>query len=309
MIQHNYIGCDISKDMLDMFDPRSRRSQRVANQAGPIEAFVAGLAPGRDFVVMEATGVYDRLLRHALAKAGIASTRRNPVQTRRFAEAGGLLAKTDKLDARMLADYGRRFTPAPDQPPCRQRERIAALARRRDQLVEARACEVRHLGEAFDPDVIADIEEAVARLAERIARIEAVIASAIAAADAATAATFAILQSAPGVGPVTALTLIAHMPELGARSPKTIASLAGLAPLNNDSGTRRGRRPIRGGRPRVRKALYMAALGAIRAAPRLKAFYTAIAARSGSSKLAIIAVARKLLTILNAMQRDHKAYA
>ncbi|WP_394888406.1 transposase [Mesorhizobium sp. AaZ16] len=243
------------------------------------------------------------------AEAGIASTRRNPVQTRRFAEAGGLLAKTDKLDARMLSDYGRRFTPAPDQPPCRQRERIAALARRRDQLVEARAREARHLGEAFDPDVIADIEAAVACLAKRIATIEAVIASAIAEADAATAATFAILRSAPGVGPVTALTLIAHLPELGGRSPKTIASLAGLAPRNNDSGTRRGRRPIRGGRPRVRKALYMAALGAIRAAPRFKAFYSAIAARSGSRKLAVIAAARKLLTILNAMQRDQKAYA
>ena len=98
------------------------------------------------------------------------------------------------------------------------------------------------------------------------------------------------------------------MPELAGRSPKTIASLAGLAPLNDDSGTRRGRRLIRGGRPRVRKALYMAALGAIRAAPRFNAFYTAIAARSGSKKLAIIAVARKLLTILNAMTRDNKAY-
>ncbi|WP_394886544.1 IS110 family transposase [Mesorhizobium sp. AaZ16] len=309
MIQHNYIGCDICKDMLDVFDPSSRSFRRLANRAGPIEAFAAGLAPGRDFVVFEATGVHDRLLRHALAEAGIASTRRNPVQTRRFAEAGGLLAKTDKLDARMLSDYGRRFTPAPDQPPCRQRERIAALARRRDQLVEARAREARHLGEAFDPDVIADIEAAVACLAKRIATIEAVIASAIAEADAATAATFAILRSAPGVGPVTALTLIAHLPELGGRSPKTIASLAGLAPRNNDSGTRRGRRPIRGGRPRVRKALYMAALGAIRAAPRFKAFYSAIAARSGSRKLAVIAAARKLLTILNAMQRDQKAYA
>lgn len=309
MIQHNYIGCDISKEMLDVFDPRGRRFRRIANQAGPIEAFVAGLAPARDFVVMEATGVHDRLLRHALARAGIASSRRNPVQTRRFAEAGGLLAKTDRIDARMLSDFGRRLTPAPDQPPCRERERIAALARRRDQLVEIRAREVKHLGEAFDADVIADIEEVVDRIADRIAHIEAVIESAIADADADTAATFAILQSAPGVGPVTALTLIAHMPELGDRSPKTIASLAGLAPLNNDSGTRHGRRSIRGGRQRVRKALYMAALGAIRAAPKFKAFYTAIADRSGSRKLAIIAVARKLLTILNAMQRDHKIYA
>jgi transposase len=307
MIQHNYIGCDISKDMLDVFDPRSRRFQRVPNRADAIDIFVAGLAPARDFVVMEATGIHDRLLRQALARAGIASTRRNPAQTRHFAGAGGRLAKTDRIDARMLSDYGLRLTPAPDPGPCPERERIAALARRRDQLVEARAREKKHLGEVFDPDVIADIKEATVHLGERIARIEAVIAKAVAEDDAATS--FGILQSAPGVGPVTALALIAHMPELGDRSPKAIASLAGLAPLNNDSGRRNGRRPIRGGRARVRKALYMAALGAIRADTRFKAFFHAVAARSGSKKLAIIAVARKLLTILNAMLRDQKPYA
>lgn len=308
MIQHNYIGCDVAKEMLDVFDPHSGRFQRVANTIAAIGTFAAGLDRTRDFVVFEATGVHDRVLRHALAAAGIACTRRNPVQTRRFAQARGLLAKTDRVDARMLAEYGRRFTPAPDPQPCPARERIAALARRRDQLVEARAREAKHLSEAFDADVIADIEQMRASLTQRIKQLEKLIEQAIAEADAATVATYEVLLSAPGVGKVTALTLIAHMPELGRSSPKTIASLAGLAPLNNESGKRNGRRAIRGGRSRVRRALYMAALSAIRST-RFKDFYKALVARSASKKLAIIAVARKLLTSLDAMVRDGKAFA
>ncbi len=308
MIQHNYVGCDVAKDMLDIFDPRTGRFQRIVNTTLAITSFVEGLDRTRDFVVFEATGVHDRLLRHALAVAGIAYSRRNPVQTRRFAQARGLLAKTDRVDARMLAEYGSRFTPPPDPHPCPSRERIAALARRRDQLVEIRAREAKHLSEAFDAAVIADIEYLQAALTQRIKQLETLIKQAIAEADAATVATYKVLRSAPGVGKVTALTLIAHMPELGRSSPKTIASLAGLAPLNNDSGKRNGRRAIRGGRSRVRRALYMAALSAIRSI-RFKGFYEALAARSASKKLALIAVARKLLTSLNAMVRDGKAFA
>jgi transposase len=309
MILKNYIGCDISKAHLDFFDPLTGTFRHLPNRLRDIEAYVAGLDPARDFVVLEATGIHDRLLCHKLGAADIAFSRRNPVQTRRFAQAGKLLAKTDRVDARMLSDYGRRFTPEPDPKPCAERERIAALARRRDQLVEARAREQKHLGEAFDAEIIADIHQAIAELAARIGKIEAAIATAIEQADAATAANYDILRSAPGVGPVTALALIAHMPELGARSPKTIACLAGLAPLNNDSGTRNGRKAIRGGRARVRRALYMAALGAIRKCARFRAFFEKIAARSASKKIALIAVARKLLTILNAMIRDQKTYA
>lgn len=307
-IHYTYIGCDIAKHMLDFFDPSTRGPVRIDNEAAALRGFVATLDPATRFVVFEATGSHDRLLRHILAEAGIAAARINPTMVRRFAQARGRLAKTDPLDARTLSEMGAMFRPSPDKPPCADRERLAAFARRRDQIVEIRARQWRHLGEAFDLAIIADIEALIAQLDDRIAALEAEIARQIDSIDA-LARQARRLVSAPGVGPVTALTLIAHMPELGHASPKAIAALAGLAPLNEDSGLRRGKRAIRGGRSRVRKALYMAALGAIRAAPRFKAFYTAIAARSGSKKLAIVAVARKLLTVLNAMQRQQKHYA
>lgn len=309
MIQQNYIGCDVSKDALDLFDPARGRACRIANQTGAITAYVAGLDAGRDFVVMEATGIHDRELRHVLGNAGVPFTRRNPARIHHFAQSDRQRAKTDSLDAHMLADYGRRFTPAPDEPVCREREHLAALSRRRDQLVEARAVEKRHLSQAFDAEVAKDIARMIAILDERVAAIEAVIKKTIHDVDISTAQDYAILVSAPGVGSVTAVSLIALMPELGHRSPKTIAALGGLAPFNNDSGKKNGRRLIRGGRARVRRALYMAALGAVRKCSRMRAFYNAIATRSASKKLALIAVARKLLTILNAMIRDRKTYA
>ncbi|MBB6470566.1 transposase [Aminobacter lissarensis] len=306
-IHHSYIGCDIAKAMIDVFDPVSNRLSRVANEAAALADFAGSLAP-HSFVVFEATGHHDKALRHALARAGIACARLNPTMVRRFAQARGRLAKTDRIDARILSEMGAMFRPVADKPPCPGRERLTALARRRDQLVEARALELRHLGETTDVTVIADIEAAIASLSIRIVALETEISHHIETLDE-LAAQAERLTSAPGIGPVTALTLVAHMPELGTISPKAIASLAGLAPCNNDSGAKTGRRSIRGGRPRVRKALYMAALGAVRANQRFKAFYDAIAIRSGSKKSALIAVARKLLTVLNAMQRDQKPFA
>jgi transposase len=293
--------------MLDIFDPSTGRLSRLANEPAALAAFAAGLDKATSFVVFEASGSHDRLLRHALWHAGIAFARLNPMRVRRFAQARGRLAKTDTLDARTLSELGAMFEPPPDRPPCPERERLVALVRRRDQLVETRAVERRHLSDAFDATVIADIEEAIAGLDLRIASLEAIIDRQL-QANVDLASQAERLASAPGVGAVTASILIAHIPELGQTSPKAIASLAGLAPFNNDSGNRRGKRTIRGGRPRVRRALYMAALGAIRASARFREFYTAIAIRSGSKKIAIIAVARKLLTILNAMQRDKKAF-
>lgn len=307
-LHQNHIGCDIAKAMLDLYDPRRRKLWRVANEAGELAAFAATLDPGRDFLVFEATGHHDRLLRQALARRSVAFARLNPKQVRRFAEARGRLAKTDRLDARTLSEFGTLLKPPADRPASAERERLVALARRRDQLVEMRARELKHRSEAFEAAVIADIEANLAFLDDRVTLIEGEIERCIAASPE-IAAEAARLVSAPGVGRITALTLIAHMPELGTLSPKSAASLAGLAPVNNDSGRRQGRRSIRGGRPRVRKALYMAALGAIRASPRFRSFYTALAGRSGSKKLALVAVARKLLTALNAMLRDNKQYA
>lgn len=308
MIDENYVGCDVSKRTLDFHDEASGRHVRIANERAAIEAHVAGLSSGRDFVVMEATGVHDLQLRYALAAAGVAFSRHNPEHTHHHAKAGPQRAKTDRLDARMLADYGRRYRPKPDPAPCPKRQRLQALVRRRDQLVAARADQKKHREEAFEADVQADIAGLITVLDARIKAIEALI-DETTRADPASAADHAILVSAPGVSTVTATVLVAMMPELGARSPKTIAALAGLAPIAHESGRKVFRSRIRGGRPRVRRALYMAALAAVRTCPRFKHAYTNIAARSGSKKLAIIAVARKLLVSLNAMMRDRKQFA
>jgi transposase len=308
MIGQNWIGCDVSKETLDFFDAGQGRHCRIANEVDAITAFVGRLRAGVDFVVMEATGTYDRLLRHALADAGVAFSRHNPEQTHHFSRSAARRAKTDRLDAVMLADYGRLHRPAADPVPDRKRERLQALARRRDQLVEIRAKQKKHLAEAFDDDVAADIEALIAQLDERIRALEAIIRTAIDEAGR-SAEDYALMTSAPGVAQVTALTLLAHMPELGQRSPKAIAALAGLAPIDNASGKHRRRSTIAAGRARVRRALYMAALASIKARSRFKATYDAIAARSGSRKVAIIAVARKLIVALNAMIRDRKRFA
>lgn len=269
---------------------------------------MAGLRAGHDFVVMEATGVHDRLLRHALAKAGVAFSRHNPAHTHHYAKSATQRAKTDRLDARMLSSYGRRYQPACEPVPSEKGERLQSFARHRDHLVEIRAGLKKHLGEAFDKDVSADIEGLIADLNTRIDALEGRIAKAIRETED-TARDHALMVSVPGVSKITALSLLAHLPELGQRSPKSIAALAGLAPFDNESGKSKHRSKITGGRPRVRRALYMAALGAIRANERFKAFYAALAARSGSKKLAIVAVARKLLITLNAIIRDKTAFA
>lgn len=306
-IHHNFIGCDIGKEAIDVFDRQTAKFCRIDNNEAALSAFAHRLDPASDLVVFEATGHCDRLLRLCLAQAGIGFARVNPRTARRFAEARGRLAKTDRIDARSLAEMGAMFGLVAEAAPCPARERLTALARRRDQLVEARATERRHLGDAFDPDIRADIEAMIIILGTRIAAIEGLIDDQMKGEH--LGKEVDRLTSVPGVGKVTALTLLAHMPELGSLSPKAAASLSGLAPFNDDSGKRSGRRRIKGGRPRVRKALYMAALGAIRASARLRSFYQAVATRTGAAKAAIIAVARKLITILNAILRDKTQFA
>lgn len=308
MIDYNYIGCDVSKATLDFFDPAHGRHCRIANQPAAIAAHIATLRRGCDFVVMEATGVYDRVLRHALAEAGLSFARCNPQHTHHHARSGIRRAKTDRLDAAMLAEYGLSRRPAAAAKPDKKTERLQSLARRRDQLVEIRAKQKILLHDAFDADVANDVETLVEVLDERIARLQAIIDAAI-QEDEATRQLWRLLTSAPGVSTVTALTLIAHMPELGDRSPKTIAALAGLAPFDSQSGKSKRKAATAPGRTRVRRAMYMAALGAIRANLRFKVAYAAIAARSGSKKLAVIAIARKLLVALNAIIRDQKSFA
>lgn len=305
-----FIGIDIAKDWLDVHDEATGHTTRLANTPAAIAALLADLAGRTPFVAFEATGSYDTILREALAQAGLAFARLDPARARAFARATGRLAKTDALDARTLAVMARTLALEPDPPGEPARQALAALHRRRDPLVDARAAERVRRSEA-DPRAPAalrgSLERHIAWLDAEIAALDGQIAQAI-QADAQLSAQAERLRSAPGVGPVTAVTLLALMPELGRRSAKSIAALAGLAPLNRDSGRRRGQRSIRGGRARVRRALYMAALTAVRRSPRFKDFHDRIRAKGAAPKVALVATARKLLTVLNAIAKNQTAF-
>ncbi|MFN4101250.1 MAG: IS110 family transposase, partial [Pararhodobacter sp.] len=268
------------------------------------------LAAWRDeqvFVVFEATGVYDQTLQRALEAAGIAHARVNPARVRDFARATGRLAKTDAIDAEVLAAFARSLAPPPAETVCEARKALSLLAKRRDQLVAIRAQEKTRRSEAPSPELAHHISRHIAFLDAEIAALEADIRAQI-EADPDLSREADLMQSVPGVGPVASLQLIARMPELGHTGPGQLAALAGLAPMNADSGAFRGKRTIKGGRKRVRDALYMAALNAVRKEGPLKTFYQRLRDKGKPAKLALIAVARKLLMILNAIIRDQKPY-
>jgi transposase len=302
------VGIDVSKRMLDIFDDALGAPERVANAPQAITKLVARWRPDDVFVVFEATGVYDRELAEALHRAGIRFARINPARARDFARAGGRLAKTDAIDARMLAAFARTMAPAANQAPDCERNALAGLAKRRDQLILMRAQEKNRRSETQDRAMAQRVARHLDFLNGEIKAIEAEI-KALIKAEPQIAEQARLMRSAPGIGPVACMQLIAQMPELGRIGPKQVAALAGLAPLNVDSGSYRGKRAIGGGRKRVRDALYMAALNAVRRDGPFKAFYQKLRAAGKPAKLALIAVARKLLATLNAMLRDGKVYA
>lgn len=303
-IAPGFIGIDVSKANLDIFDPAVGHNRRIANTAAAIEALIAPWRAKPVFVLFEATGRYDSRLRQALAAAGVAFARVNPLKARDFARAAGFLAKTDAVDAQMLAMMAERLRPKPDLPSNRANDRLRSLHRRRDQLVHMRAQERARRSEAGEREERLDIDRHIAWLSGRIKAMEQRI-QALITATPQMSQLCKRLRLAPGIGPVAATTLVALMPEIGTRSPKTIAALAGLAPLNRDSGTLRGKRTIGGGRKRVRDALFIAALAAVRTCRYFKAFYEALVKAGKAKKLALIAVARKLLVAINAMVRDN----
>jgi transposase len=307
-IPPDVVGIDVSKHTLDVFDAGLRRSEVISNSDEGVRALAEALASRSCFVVLEATGRYDGRLRRSLEAAGVAYARVNPGQARDFAHAAGFLAKTDKVDARMLARLGEALRPRPAEPIDTARERLARLHRRRDQLVAMRKQERARQADLLETDLLEDLQRHLAWLNAEIASLDKRIAQAI-TADQGLKDTSRLLRSLPGVGPVTATTLLALVPELGRRSPKTIAALAGLAPFNRDSGRHRGRRSIKGGRRRVREALYMAAVSACRSDTRFAATYRTLVALGKAPKLALIAVARKLLITANAMVRDQQSFA
>jgi len=304
----SFVGIDVSKARLDGHVRPDGGTFAEANDPEGIAAVVARLlARPPALVVVEATGGLEAPLVAALAAAGVPVAVVNPRQARDFAKGVGKRAKTDRIDAAVLARFAEVVRPEVQPLPDDQARRLAALVGRRRQLVEMRVAEENRLGGAAEAAVRRDLEAHIAYLSRQIGELDRELGEAIAASPV-WKARDEVLRSVPGVGPVTARTLAASLPELGALSNKRIAALVGVAPIPDDSGTIRGRRRIAAGRGSVRSVLYMAALAAARSNPVLSAFYRRLVAAGKAKKLALTAVMRKLLTILNAMVRNNHAW-
>jgi transposase len=297
------VGIDVSKDSLDIFIDSSAEEYRAANRAGDITALVERLKEAvPDYIVVEASGGFESALVTALATAGLPVCRVSPQRVRSFARALGELAKTDRLDARLLARYGRDCRPPLSRLSDAETAELEALLQRRRQLIEMHVAESNRLETA--PRVVAkQLREHLRWLEKRINDSDKELRQRI-ARTVVWREQDELVRSVPGVGPVMSLTLLASLPELGRLTRKQIAALVGVAPYARDSGKRRGRRHTVGGRRTVRTVLYMATLSAVRYNPVLKRFYERLKAAGKVSKVALIASARKLLTILNAMVRD-----
>ena len=304
-LPQNFIGVDIAKGWIDVFYLSSSKHERIATTKQALARF-AKAACGC-LIILEASGGYERPLTEALAKAGTDYARVNPRQAREFARATGKLAKTDRVDAEILARMGRALELAPTPPSDPDVARLADLVARRSVLVGQIRAEKNRSGTTRDAWLSKEIALLVNVLEKHLAAVEGQIETLIATRDA-LAAKSARLCSVPGIGPAVSAALIACLPELGQMDHRKIASLAGLAPHATDSGLHRGKRRIWGGRADVRRALYNAAFIASRYDPTLKAFRTRLQDAGKPVKVAITACARKLLTILNAMFRDGKDY-
>ena len=304
-LPQDVIGVDIAKDWIDVFFLSARRAERVPMATAELRAFAAR-ARGA-LVVFEASGGYEHPLSEALDAADVTYARVNPRQAREFARATGRLAKTDRVDARVLAEMGRALALRPTPPADPGRARLAGLMGRRDDLGAMLRAEMARLRQARDASVRRDIGSMIALLRRRIGKLEAEIAAVI-GADEALSDRSRLLRTMPGVGPLLAASLLARLPELGRLDRRAIASLAGLAPHACDSGRFRGKRRIWGGRAEVRRTLYLAGFIASRYDPALRAFRRKLQEVGKPVKLAIVACARKLLTVLNAMLRDQREH-
>ena len=306
------VGIDVAKAHLDVAALGAKLgAERFANDAEGHTGLVAALQPlGVALVVMEATGGYEAALACALQAAGLAVAVVNPKHARDFAKSMGRLAKTDRIDARTLAelagvlarrdDLARFIRPLAD----RQQQELAALVTRRRQLLSMLGAEHQRLQMAVPmvrPSIEAMIQAIRAQLDDLEAQMIAHIREHFAELD-------ALLQSTRGIGPIASATLIAQLPELGRLNRREIAALVGVAPIANESGTSRGRRRVQGGRFEIRRVLYMATLTAARRNPVIKAFYQRLIAAGKLPKVALVACMRKLLSVLNAMVKSNKPW-
>lgn len=298
------IGIDVCKELLEVAAHERDYQFRCPNNPSAFPALLAELISLRPaLIVLEATGGWEKRVTTALHAAGLPVVVINPRQVRDFARAVGQLAKTDRLDARVLAHFAAAVKP-PLRPLQSQQEReLAALSGRRRQLVEMLTAEKNRHGSASSDIVREEIKEHIDWLAERIDELDQQLQGLLKCSPV-WHRKDDILQSVPGIGPVVSVTLLAELPELGTLNRHQISKLVGLAPLNRDSGPQRGTRHIYGGRARVRSILYMATLSATRFNPVIKEFYQRLLAKHKPFKVAITACMRRLLVIINVMVRD-----
>jgi transposase len=299
-----FIGIDVSKSLLEVAAHESDYQFRCANKAKAFGELIVELIALRPaLIVLEATGGLEIPVVAALHAAGLPVVVVNPRQVRDFAKALGQLAKTDRLDARVLAHFAAAIKPPLRPIKSKDELELDALVGRRGQLVEMLTAEKNRRGSAATDTVRDEIKEHIDWLEERIAELDEQLQAQL-KHSAVWQGRDDILQSVPGIGPVVSFSLIADLPELGTLNRQKISKLVGVAPLNNDSGQQRGTRHIYGGRARVRCMLYMAAFTATRYNPVIKEFYERLLAKEKPFKVVMTACMRKLLTIINVMIRD-----
>jgi transposase len=304
----SFIGIDVSKQQLEVAAHESDYQFRCANKASAFGELLAELIALRPaLIVLEATGGLEIPVASTLQAAGLPVVVVNPRQVRDFAKALGQLAKTDRLDARVLAHFAAAIKPPLRPIKSKDEQELDALTRRRGQLIEMLTDEKNRRGSAASDSVRDKIKEHIDWLEEGIAELDEQL-KALLQSSARWQAKDVILQSVPGIGPVTSFSMIADLPELGTLNRQQISKLVGVAPLNRDSGQQRGSRHIYGGRAHLRSVLYMAALTAVRHNATIKEFYERLRANHKPFKVAITACMRKLLSIVNVMVRDSSCW-
>jgi transposase len=303
-----FIGIDVSKARLDGAARPAPLTFQQPNDPAGLAAVVALLLPLKPaLIVLEATGGLELPLVAALSAAGLAVAVVNPRQVRDFAKATGRLAKNDTIDAAVLAHFAQAIRPQTRPLPDADVRSLQALLARRRQLLEMQTMERNRLGSCTEATVQDDLRAHLAWLAQRLELADKQLQDAIRHSDV-WRAKDDLLQSIPGIGPVSSRTLLSALPELGTLSNREAAALAGLAPFDDDSGRHRGRRHIKGGRAAVRTALYMAALSATRRNPALRAFKERMVRAGKKAKVILTAVARKLVVLANAVLRTGRRW-
>lgn len=302
-----FAGIDVSKDRLDVAVLPTGETWSVEHTEPAVEALAQKLEELRpESVIVEATGGFERTLVATLAAASIRVVVVNPRQVRDFAKATGQLAKTDSIDAMILALFGQRVRPELRELPDEETQALEALLIRRRQILDMLVAEKNRV-ELASPRITKDLKAHIRFLEKRLENVDAEIDIAIKSSPV-WRAKDKLLQSVPGVGPVLSRTLLAELPELGRLSNREIAKLVGVAPLNRDSGRYRGTRRIWGGRASVRSVLYMAAFSATRFNPDIRAYYTRLVSAGKPHKVALVACMRKLLITLNSMARSGQTW-